>query len=81
MDAPRNGSTCEFARRLAERLKELNWNRRVLAEKMDVSVATVGNWLRGLCFPEIGSRDRLCKLLGMSAKELHLPPFNDKDGA
>ena len=79
MDVPRSGSTREFARRLAERLKELNWNRRVLAEEMDVSVATVGNWLRGICFPEISSRDRLCKLLGMSAKQLRLPPFNEED--
>ncbi len=77
MDVPRGGSTYEFARRLDKRLKEMNWNRRVLAEKMYVSVATVGNWLRGICFPEIGSRDRLCKLLGMSAKQLRLPPFNE----
>jgi transcriptional regulator with XRE-family HTH domain len=76
MDVLRRGSTREFPRCLDERLKELNWNRRVLAEKMDVSVATVGNWLRGICFPKIGSREKLCKLLGMSAKELHLPPFN-----
>lgn len=79
MDVPRSGSTYEFARRLDKRLKELHWNRRVLAEKMDVSVPTVGNWLRGICFPEIRSRDRLCEALGMSAKQLRLPPFNEED--
>ena len=77
MDGPRNVNTGDFPSCLQERLKELNWNRRVLAEKMGVSVATVGNWLRGICFPEIGSRDRLCKLLGTSAKQLRLPPFNE----
>jgi transcriptional regulator with XRE-family HTH domain len=79
MSAPRNGSTGEFPRCLQERLKELHWNRRVRAEKMEVSVATVGNWERGKNFPEIGSRERLCKLLGRSAKELRLPPFNEED--
>ena len=79
MDGPRNVNTGDFPSCLHERLKELNWNRRVLAEKMNVSVATVGNWLRGICFPEISSRDRLCKLLGMSAKQLRLPPFNEED--
>lgn len=79
MDGPRNVNTGDFPRRLYERLKESNWNRRVLAEKMNVSVATVGNWLRGICFPEIRSRDRLCKLLGMSANQLRLPPFNEED--
>ncbi|HEY1390446.1 MAG TPA: helix-turn-helix transcriptional regulator [Ktedonobacterales bacterium] len=76
---PRKGSTHEFARRLQERLDELNWNRRDLAGKMGVSVATVGNWLREVCFPEIGSRDRMCKLLNMSAKQLRLPPFDEED--
>jgi transcriptional regulator with XRE-family HTH domain len=77
---PRNGCTREFARRLGERLKELHWNRQSLAVPMEVTVATVGNWVRGKGFPEIGSRDRLCEVLGMSAEELHLPPFNEKDG-
>ncbi|HEX5440990.1 MAG TPA: helix-turn-helix transcriptional regulator [Ktedonobacterales bacterium] len=79
MNVQRTGSMREFPRRLQERLDELDWNRRVLAEKMDVSVATVGNWLRGICFPEIGSRGRLCELLGMSAKQLRLPPFDEED--
>lgn len=80
MVVPRNGSTGEFARRLCERLKELRWNRRSLATQMKVSVATVRNWEHGKHFPAISLRAKLCEELGMTAEELHLPPFNDKDG-
>jgi len=80
MAGPRKGRTRKFARRLYERRRELRWNRRFLAEQMKVSVATIGNWERGKGFPRIGSRDRLCELLGRSAKELRLPPFEDMDG-
>jgi transcriptional regulator with XRE-family HTH domain len=81
MVVPRNGSTEEFARRLCERLKELHSNRRSLAERMNVSEATVRNWENGKHFPAISLRAKLCDELGMSAEDLHLPPFNDKDGA
>ncbi len=79
MAGPHNGRTREFARRLYERRMQLNWTRQMLADGMRVSVATVGNWERGRGYPEIGSRDRLCTLLSMSAKQLRLPPFNDED--
>ena len=32
-------------------------------------------WERGDGFPTIRSRDKLCKLLGKTPKDLHLPPF------
>lgn len=79
MDVPRNPNTGDFPRRLQERLNELNWDRQTLAGKMNVTVATVGNWLRGSGFPKIGSRDRLCNLLGRSLEQLRLPPF-DREG-
>lgn len=72
----RDDSTAAFAKCLCERMEELRLNRRSLAEQMNVTEATVGNWLRGKWFPEIGSRERLCKLLGMSTKQLRLPPFD-----
>lgn len=81
MVVPRNGSTREFARRLRKRIKELHSNRRSLAIQMNVSVATVRNWENGKHFPAIHLRAKLCDELGMSAEELHLPPFNDKDEA
>lgn len=81
MAVSRNGSTEEFARRLCKRIKELHWNRRYLATQMNVTVATVRNWEHGKHFPAIRLRAKLCEELGMSAEELHLPPFNDKDEA
>ena len=80
MAEPRSGRTRKFAKRLSERRRELGWNRRFLAERMKVNVATIGNWERGKGFPQIGSRDRLCDLLDRSARELRLPPFDDMDG-
>jgi transcriptional regulator with XRE-family HTH domain len=77
MVGPHNGSTREFAGRLRQRREELNWTRQILADRMQVTVATVGNWERGIGFPEISSRERLCALLGKSAKELRLPPYNE----
>ncbi len=79
MAGPQNARTREFARCLYERRMQLNWTRQMLADKMQVRVATVGNWERGRGFPEIGSRKRLCELLGMSAKQLRLPPFDEED--
>ena len=79
MAGPQNDRTREFARRLRERRAQLQWTRRALADQVQVSVATVGNWERGRGFPEISSRKRLCELLGMSAKQLRLPPFDDED--
>lgn len=80
MVVSRDGSPQEFARRLCARLKELHSNRRSLAIQMNVSEATVRNWENGKHFPAIRLRAKLCDELGMSAEELHLPPFNDKDG-
>jgi transcriptional regulator with XRE-family HTH domain len=79
MAVPRNGSTKEFAKQLCERLEELHWDRRSLAVQMKVNVATVRNWQHGKSFPTLRSRARLCELLGMSAKQLRLPPFNEED--
>ncbi|HKT38506.1 MAG TPA: helix-turn-helix transcriptional regulator [Ktedonobacterales bacterium] len=79
MNRRRSGSTREFARRLRQRRERMKWTRKVLADKMDVCVATIGNWERGKGFPRLGSREDLCELLGTTAEQLHLPPYNDGD--
>jgi len=80
MAGPRKGRTREFAKRLYKRRMELGWNRRFLANQMEVTEATIGNWECGRSFPRIGKRDRLCELLDRSARELRLPPFDDIAG-
>lgn len=79
MIGPQRGGTREFARRLRNIRTKKHWSRQNLADQMGVTVATVGNWERGEGFPQIGSREHLCTVLGVAAKDLHLPPFNEDD--
>jgi DNA-binding XRE family transcriptional regulator len=77
MVRPHGGSTREFAKRLRQYRDEMNWTRQALAQQMDVSVATIGNWERGKGFPAMKMRKNLCTLLGTTAEALHLPPYNE----
>lgn len=79
MTGQRSGGTGEFARRLHTFRMQKHWSRQDLADQMDVTLATVGNWERGKGFPQMGSRAHLCAVLGVTAQDLHLPPFNEDD--
>lgn len=76
MSGPRNGDTMEFARRLRERRTHKRWTRQQLATKMGVTLTTIGNWEGGKGFPKLSKRGLLCTVLGITAKDLHLPPYN-----
>lgn len=75
----RNGSTRVFAERLRQYREQRGLSRRDLADRLDVTAATVSNWELGRGFPMIRLREPLCVILGVSAKKLHLPPYNARD--
>lgn len=75
----RNGCTRVFAERLRYYREQRGWSRQDLATRMKVKAATVGNWELKKGFPEIRSRALLCTTLGVSAEDLHLPPYNAHD--
>ncbi|HEX6540334.1 MAG TPA: helix-turn-helix transcriptional regulator [Ktedonobacterales bacterium] len=79
MAESRNGSARVFAERLLQFRTRKGWSRRELAARMGVTDAAVGYWERGDGFPTIGLRPVLCKVLGVTAKDLHLPPYNADD--
>lgn len=78
MVGPKNGDTTRFAQRLREYREQKHWSRQELATHIGVTPATVGNWENGRGFTKIGKRLQLCTLLGVTAKDLYLPPY-DRD--
>lgn len=69
------GNKALFALRLKECRIHLGMSREALAQKLGVTAAAVGHWENGVCFPQISKRERLCKVLGTTQQDLHLPPF------
>lgn len=59
-----------FPKRLTYYMNYYKMSQRALAEKMDVSEATVSNWVKGVKSPRIDKVDRLCELFNCRRVDL-----------
>lgn len=59
-----------FPKRLTYYMNYYKMSQRALAEKMDVSEATVSNWVKGIKSPRIDKVDRLCELFNCRRVDL-----------
>lgn len=59
-----------FPKRLTYYMNYYKMSQRALAEKMDVSEATVSNWVKGIKSPRIDKVDKLCEVFNCRRVDL-----------
>lgn len=59
-----------FAKNLSTYLSLNNMTQLELAEKMNVSTATISNWCKGIKLPRMDKVDRLCSILQINHSDL-----------
>ena len=69
----------EFAKRLKREREQHAWSQEQVAEMIGTTAPNVSRWERGVTFPGLHFRQKLCELFGKSAGELGLMPDNSND--
>lgn len=59
-----------FAHNLGVFMEKYSYNQTTLANKLDVGVATVNDWVHGRKFPRIGTLDRLTEIFHCKRSDL-----------
>ncbi len=62
----------EFAKRLKREREQHAWSQEQVAEMIGTTAPNVSRWERGITFPGLHFRQKLCELFGKSAEELGL---------